>query len=437
MAAHVIVGAQWGDEGKGKIVDLFTRRADMVVRYQGGNNAGHTLVVERDGVQDKTVLHLIPSGILHDGKRCVVGPGVVVDPAIILGEIDALKARGYLTDDTQLVISQDATVIMPYHCALDLARERARGADKIGTTGRGIGPAYEDRVGRRAVRVRDLLDREALTRRVRAALPEKNALMTHHGLEPLDEAALVDELSGYGARLAPYVGDASGLVQRGLGGGRTVLFEGAQGTLLDVGLGTYPFVTSSHTTSGGVCVTFGVSPGGLGEVIGISKAYCTRVGAGPFPSELHDEVGERLRAAGHEFGSTTGRPRRCGWIDVAALRYAARVNGMTGLAMTKLDVLSGLDELKICVGYRGEGGEYGEPPMDADEMAGLEPVYEVVSGWSEDVRGARALSELPEAARAFVARVEELVGVPVVLVSVGPERDETIVVRDVEGLVEA
>ncbi len=436
MAAHVIVGAQWGDEGKGKVVDLFTRSADMVVRYQGGNNAGHTLVVERDGIQDKTVLHLIPSGILHEGKLCVVGPGVVVDPKIILVEIDALKSRGFLADDSQLVISQDATVIMPYHCALDLARERARGADKIGTTGRGIGPAYEDRVGRRAVRVRDLLDRDALTRRVRAALPEKNALLAHHDLAPLDEAELVEELLGYGARLEPHVGDASGVVEEGLHEGKTVLFEGAQGTLLDVGLGTYPFVTSSHTTSGGVCVTFGISPGGLSEVIGISKAYCTRVGAGPFPSELHDEVGEQLREAGHEFGSTTGRPRRCGWIDVAALRYAARVNGLTGIALTKLDVLSGHDELKICVGYEGGGKAWDEPPMDAEEMAGLEPVYEVVPGWSEDVRGARTLDGLPDEARAFVARVEELVGVPVVLVSVGPERDETIVVRGIEGLVE-
>lgn len=430
MPAHVVVGAQWGDEGKGKVVDLYTEFADVVVRYQGGNNAGHTLVVERDGKPDKTVLHLIPSGILHEGKRCVIASGVVVDPAICLGEIDALQERGYLQDAEQLIIAEDASVIMPYHCALDLAREASRGEQKIGTTGRGIGPCYEDRVARRAIFVRDLFDRDVLRSKVAPILAEKNMLLSHYGEETYELEALVEQMCGYGERLRPFVKDARAFIREELQRDRQLLFEGAQGTLLDVGLGTYPYVTSSHTTAAGVCVNTGVAPNGLDQIVGISKAYCTRVGGGPFPTELEDEVGERLRQVGHEFGSTTGRPRRCGWIDAAALRYAVRINGMTGLAVTKLDVLSGLETVKIAVGYTdGQGNEWDEPPMNVDVLAGVEPVYEEMPGWSQDITDVRQWEDLPTAAKRFLERLATILEVPIVLVSVGPARAETIVMR--------
>lgn len=432
MGANVIIGAQWGDEGKGKVVDLFTEFADLVVRFQGGNNAGHTLVVERDGVAHKTVLHLIPSGILHSGKTCVIAAGVVLDPEVLLGEIDALRAQGHLADPRQLVISTDASVILPYHRALDLAREKARGDRKIGTTGRGIGPCYEDRVGRRAVFVRDLLDEASLRAKLEENLEEKNHLLGLYGAERFELEALVTQGLEHGERLKPYVGDSHRLVHEATARGRNVLFEGAQGTLLDVSLGTYPYVTSSHTTAGGVCVGTGLAPARLDGVIGISKAYCTRVGSGPFPTELHDETGEYMRRAGHEFGSTTGRPRRCGWLDVAALRYAARVNGFTGLALTKLDVLSGLETLKIAVGYvDADGNRYDEPPMDASTLERLTPVYEELAGWKEDIGGVRQLDDLPRNARHFLRRLETILDVPIVLVSVGPARAETIVIENI------
>ncbi len=431
MPAHVVLGAQWGDEGKGKVVDLYTEFADVVVRFQGGNNAGHTLVTERDGVTSKTILHLLPSGILHKGKTCIIASGVVVDPKILLGEIEALQARDYLQDPAQLVVCRDASVILPYHSALDLAREAAAsGADKIGTTGRGIGPCYEDRVGRRSVLVRDLCDEVALRAKITRALSEKNPLLAHYGAAQLEVEPLVQVFLGYGERLAPFMGDSNALIHQLLKRKRQVLFEGAQGTLLDVGLGTYPFVTSSHTTAGGVCINTGVAPSGLADVIGITKAYCTRVGAGPFPTELEDEAGERLRQVGREFGSTTGRPRRCGWLDVAALRYASRVNGFTGIAVTKLDVLSGLDTIKIAVGYLDpSGARLEEPPMDAARLASLTPIYEEMSGWQEDLSQVRQRDELPQAARHLLQRLETILEVPVVLISVGPSRAETIVLR--------
>ena len=431
MPAHVIVGAQWGDEGKGKVVDLYTEFADVVVRYQGGNNAGHTLVVERDGAQDKTVLHLIPSGILHSDKVCVIASGVVVDPAICLKEINALVERGYLTPGSdRLILAQDASVIMPYHSDLDIAREASRGAEKIGTTGRGIGPCYEDKVGRRSILIRDLLDRDSLKIKLQRVLPEKNHLLRFYGKEEHDIDQLLDEMTRYGERLAPFVADAKSYIWGELARDKQLLFEGAQGTLLDVGLGTYPFVTSSHTTAAGVCIDTGVAPRDLDEIVGITKAYCTRVGAGPFPTELDDDVGEHLRRVGNEFGSTTGRPRRCGWLDVAALRYAVRVNGITGLAITKLDVLSGLDTIKICVGYETEEGVIlDEPPMDAVTLEGLTPVYEECPGWKEDIIGTRQREELPRAAQRFLQRIEMMLEVSIMLISVGPARSETIVIR--------
>lgn len=432
MAANVVIGAQWGDEGKGKVVDLYTEFADVVVRFQGGNNAGHTLVVERDGEVQKTVLHLIPSGILHSTKTCVISHGVVLDPEVLLEEIDALRQRGFLQRDEQLLIADDASVIMPYHRLLDVLREQAKGSDKIGTTGRGIGPCYEDKVGRRSIFVRDLLDEQRLAPKLEANLAEKNVLLEWHGHEPLDFDELLDSLLEYGQRIEPFVGNAGRFVHEQVSRGRNVLFEGAQGTLLDIGLGTYPFVTSSHTTSGGACVGAGVAPSQIDGVIGITKAYCTRVGAGPFPTELDDEIGRHLRDTGNEYGSTTGRPRRCGWIDAAALRYAARINGFTGLAVTKLDVLSGLDKVKICVGYTdAEGNEYDEPPMDPDMLETLEPVYEEVAGWDDDITGVRVLDELPYEAKHLLSRLQTLLEVPIALVSVGPKRAETIVVQNI------
>ncbi|QDG54704.1 adenylosuccinate synthase [Persicimonas caeni] len=432
MAANVVIGAQWGDEGKGKVVDLYTEFADVVVRFQGGNNAGHTLVVERDGEVQKTVLHLIPSGILHGSKTCVIGQGVVLDPEVLLQEIDALRERGFLERDEQLLISEDASVIMPYHRLLDILREKAKGDDKIGTTGRGIGPCYEDKVGRRSVFVRDLLDEERLRAKLEANLAEKNVLLEWHGEDALEVDALVESMLNYGRRIEPFVGDANRFVYDQVSRGRNVLFEGAQGTLLDIGLGTYPFVTSSHTTSGGVCVGAGIAPSQIDGVTGITKAYCTRVGAGPFPTELDDEIGQHLRDTGNEYGSTTGRPRRCGWIDAAALRYAARVNGFTGLAVTKLDVLSGIDTVKICVGYTDpDGNEYDEPPMDPQVLETLVPVYEEVAGWSEDISGVRVRDELPHEAKHFLSRLQTILEVPITLVSVGPKRAETIVVQNI------
>ncbi|MFU8805140.1 MAG: adenylosuccinate synthase, partial [Bradymonadaceae bacterium] len=335
MSAHIIIGAQWGDEGKGKVVDLFTEFADTVVRFQGGNNAGHTLVVEQDGVSQKTVLHLIPSGILHSTKVCVIAAGVVLDPGVLLTEIDALKKRGHLQNDGQLKIATDASIIMPYHCALDIAREKAKGDEKIGTTGRGIGPCYEDRVGRRAIFMRDLLDERVLRAKLTRILPEKNHTLAFFGAQTLELEEVAQTLLAYGKRLAPYVGNVGRFVHDEVSRGRDVLFEGAQGTLLDIGLGTYPYVTSSHTTAGGACVGAGIAPSAIDGVIGITKAYCTRVGSGPFPTELDDEDGKHLRKVGDEFGSVTRRPRRTGWLDLPALRYAARVKGIDGLALTK------------------------------------------------------------------------------------------------------
>jgi adenylosuccinate synthase len=427
MPNVVVIGAQWGDEGKGKFVDLLTQQADVVVRFQGGNNAGHTVVVGGK----KTILHLIPSGILHPGKACVIGNGVVVDPEVLAQEIAELKATGALQDDGQLVLSLDAHVIMPWHKALDIAREHKAGAGKIGTTGRGIGPTYEDKVARRGLRVRDLLDEQRFVRKAKERLASAREELSRLGATlDVEEPALLKKYAELGRALAPYAKDASLWLHDAMKAGKSLLFEGAQGTLLDVDHGTYPFVTSSNTVAGNAACGSGVGPTALHRVIGISKAYSTRVGSGPYPSELKDETGEKLRAVGAEFGATTGRPRRTGWIDVLALRYAARVNGLDGLAITKLDVLTGFSEVKIAVAYRCGGRTYHEMPSDLETLEKCEAVYESMPGWTEKLEGVRRWEDLPQAARRYLERIAQLTGVKIVAVSVGAERGETIVLEN-------
>ncbi len=424
MANIVVVGAQWGDEGKGKLVDALTQRADMVVRYQGGNNAGHTLVVH--GV--KTVLHLIPSGVLHEGKTCVIGNGVVVDPAVLLGEIEGLQERGFLQDPTQLRISDRANVIMPWHKALDGLREDAGGG--IGTTRRGIGPTYESKVRRTAIRMADLVDEPTFEALVRKELVGANAAIKALGGEQLKVKEVLAEYGRCRERLAPYVTDTAQLLHEASARRARILFEGAQGTLLDVDHGTYPFVTSSNAVAGGACTGAGIGPTMIDAVLGISKAYTTRVGEGPFPTELFGEEGEQLRKSGGEFGATTGRPRRCGWLDIVVLRHAVRVNGLTSIALTKMDVLSGLQSVKVCTGYRLGDQILDTVPAARGALERVDPVFESLPGWSGDITGARTWLDLPVEARAYVNRVEQLAGVPVSLVSVGPGRAQTIERKD-------
>jgi adenylosuccinate synthase len=424
MSNVVIVGAQWGDEGKGKIVDLFTSWADVVVRYQGGANAGHTLVVGGT----KTVLHLVPSGVLHPGKRCFIGNGVVVDPEALSQEIDILKSRGLLVEPQQLVVSENAHVIFPYHKRIDLGREEKSGRKKIGTTGRGIGPCYEDKVARRGIRMRDLLKPEVLRERLKERIAEANAQIAALGGEQVKLETVHAEAARLGQKLAEYVGDASEKLAHEVERGKAVLFEGAQGTLLDVDHGTYPYVTSSNTVAGNAAVGAGLGPTCIHSVIGITKAYTTRVGNGPLPTELDDASGERLRTVGAEFGATTGRPRRCGWMDALVLRYAARVNGLSGLALTKLDVLTGFDKVQVAVAYKLPSGKtLQEFPSDPELLATAQPVYEELPGWKEPIGDLRQYEELPANARRYVERVEQLVGVEAIAVSVGAERAQTIV----------
>jgi len=427
MANVVVIGAQWGDEGKGKVVDIYTEYADNVVRYQGGNNAGHTLVVG----EEKVVLHLIPSGILHEGKRCIIGNGVVLDPEVFIREITNLKAKGRMKDDSVLCLSEGLHIIMPYHKRVDIAREAKSGDKKIGTTGRGIGPAYEDKIGRRGIRLCDLLDKGIFERKLREALEEKNFLLEEFlGDKPFTFEEIFNEYCGYAEVLRKYVADTSLMLHKEIKAGRNILFEGAQGTLLDVDHGTYPFVTSSSTCAGGACTGTGVSPRDINEIIGISKAYVTRVGSGPFPTELLEETGERMRQAGNEFGSTTGRPRRCGWFDAVVLRYAVRVNGLTGVAITKLDVLDEFDTIKICTGYLYNGKPVDEIPATLDVFAACVPVYEEMPGWKTNISQINSFDALPENARKYVKRLEELMGCEIVMVSVGPRRTETISLRN-------
>jgi len=424
MANVIIVGAQWGDEGKGKIVDIYTEYAQEVVRYQGGNNAGHTLVIGNE----KTVLHLIPSGIMHAGKRCIIGNGVVLDPKVFLEEIDGLRKKGYLKDDSQLMVDGAVHLIMPYHKKIDIARELKAGAKKIGTTGRGIGPTYEDKVGRRGIRFADLLKPETFKRKLHEVLPEKNFYLEKFlGEEPLSEEVIAEEYLGYAERLRVYLGRASLTLDKAVKAGHNILFEGAQGSLLDVDHGTYPFVTSSSTIAGGACTGAGIGPHLINEVIGISKAYVTRVGEGPFPTELNDEMGEQLRAAGNEFGATTGRPRRCGWLDIVALREAVRTNGLTGIALTKMDVLSDLDTIKVCTAYRYKNEFLEEFPQDYDVLRECTPVYEEVAGWQKDICSLENYADLPQQVQDYVDKIETWASCPVVLVSVGPRRDQTLI----------
>jgi len=422
MTAVVVVGAQWGDEGKGKIVDIFTEHADMVVRFGGGPNAGHTLVVG----DDKLVVRLIPSGILREQTKCVLAQGMVIDPASLLAELDELAKRGLLRAGRSLAVSDRAHAILPYHVLVDGLREQRPGA--LGTTKRGVGPCYEDKAARRGVPLGALRDLARAGSLVEHALASWDPAIRALGGEPPTVREVMEKLSALAPRILPLLADTSALVEQAVREGKRVLLEGAQGTLLDVDHGTYPFVTSSHATAGGACTGTGVGPSRIDFVVGLVKAYCTRVGGGPFPTELTDEVGERLRKVGDEYGSVTGRPRRTGWLDLPALRYAVRVNGLDGLALTKLDVLTGIDELKVCVGYRTPSGVTRDFPIDDLDRA--TPVYESVAGWRDELGAAREISALPEPARRYVERIEKEAGCPIVLLSVGSRRDETIALRD-------
>ena len=418
-----VLGTQWGDEGKGKIVDLLTPHFSMVARYQGGHNAGHTVYVGGR----KFVLHLIPSGILHPGVTCFIGNGVVVDPKALFAEVDELAGLG-IEVGARLVVSEKAHVILPYHRDLDLLSEARRGERKIGTTSRGIGPAYEDKVARRGIRVGDLLgDPEALKVEVRENVAARNRLV---GDDTMSWQVVYDQLLKDAARMRPWVGDVSLALAEGIAAGGRVLFEGAQATLLDIDHGTYPFVTSSNASIGGVCTGLGVPARAIGGVLGVAKAYTTRVGEGPFPTELTDEMGEKLRASGQEYGASTGRPRRCGWYDAVVVRYSVRINGLDALALTKLDVLDGLPELRICTGYSVNGRVLTEFPADLRLLASATPRYETLPGWTTPTSGVRTFSALPANAQAYVRRLEEVTGVPCALVSTGSDRDDTIIRED-------
>ncbi len=426
MPAIVLVGAQWGDEGKGKVTDLLAGRVGYVVRYSGGNNAGHT-VITPDG--QKYALHLMPSGALSPNTVIVIGNGVVVDPKVLLDEIDGLAERG--VDVSRLLISGDAHLIMPHHRALDRVVERYLGSARIGTTGRGIGPAYGDKVARIGIRAQDLLDPGILRQKLELVLREKNQVLVKvYNRKALDAGAVVQEYLAYAQRLRPYIADTRTVLWRALERGEAVLMEGAQATMLDLDHGTYPFVTSSNPTAAGACVGTGIPPTAISRVIGVTKAYTTRVGSGPFPTELFDELGARLRRIGDEYGTTTGRERRCGWFDAVVARYAVRLNGITDLVVTKLDVLSGLDKVPICVGYEIDGRRVDEMPMTQTALHHARPVYEELDGWLADLSKARTEADLPAAARRYVERIEELSGTRVSVVGVGPGRDENVVRHD-------
>jgi len=422
----VVVGTQWGDEGKGKIVDLLTENVAAVVRFQGGHNAGHTLVIGGE----KTVLHLIPSGVLREGVLCLIGNGVVLSPEALLKEMGALESRGVPVRE-RLRISPACALILPYHSALDLAREQARGDRKIGTTGRGIGPAYEDKVARRGLRLGDLRDPARFEARLREVMEYHNFVLTqYYHQEGIDVAKTLEDTLRMGEILKPMMADIPAMLHQYRMEGKRILFEGAQGALLDIDHGTYPYVTSSNTTTGGTATGSGFGPLYLDYVLGITKAYTTRVGSGPFPTELFDEVGARIAQRGHEFGSTTGRPRRCGWFDAVSLREVVRINSVSGLCITKLDVLDGLETINMCIGYEDSSGQIVGTPRDAADFESLVPVYETVNGWSESTLGVQHWEQLPPNARRYIERIAELVGVGIDIVSTGPDRNETIILRD-------
>ena len=427
MSNVVVIGTQWGDEGKGKVVDLLTAGVDLVVRFQGGNNAGHTLVV--NGKQ--FIFHIIPSGILHKDKKCLIGNGVVVNPRILLQEIEGLKKAGIEVNTKRLSLSDKAHIIMPYHEAIDLAREAARGREKLGTTGRGIGPCYEDKVARTGIRAVDLTEPDTLEEKIKANLEEKNFYLDKFlGAEALDPMSVLDEYLQIAPKLTPFITDVSLEMAKAIKMNKNVLFEGAQGTHLDIDHGTYPFVTSSNPVAGMACAGSGIGPKQLHHVVGIVKAYTTRVGAGPFVTELEDNTGDYIQARGKEFGATTGRRRRCGWLDLVTIGDSVRLNGLDSLAITKLDVLTGLELLKTCVGYDLDGERLSHRPASLKKMARCAPVYDELPGWDEDISQVRRLEELPVQARAYLKAIEEIVGVPISIVSVGPGREETIMIRD-------
>lgn len=427
MSAIVVIGSQWGDEGKGKVVDVFSAKSDYVVRYQGGANAGHTLIVNGH----KTILHLIPSGILHANTKCIIGPGVVLDAETLVREIEALQKAGHLNDPSQLIISESCTVLMPYHRKLDQMREEKLKNEKIGTTGKGIGPAYEDRASRRAILVGDLFNDKTLQWKLEKSLEEKNYLLKNlYGSEGFEIDDMMAQLKQYAEKLAPYRNkDTSLIIHKALKQGKKVLFEGAQGTLLDLLHGTYPFVTSSSTIAGSACIGTGIGPGKIKKVIGITKAYTTRVGSGPFPTELNDKMGTHLRDQGHEYGSTTGRERRCGWLDLVALKYAIRINGITNIAFMKIDVLSGLEEIKVCTGYELNGEVTDEFPISVDGLESIKPVYKTLPGWDEDLSKMTSLEALPKNAKDYIQFVSTELGTPIDVVSVGPGREQTLWIK--------
>lgn len=426
MANTVIVGAQWGDEGKGKIVDLLSENSDAVVRYQGGANAGHTI---KTGGKE-TILHLIPSGVLHPSKRCVIGNGVVLDPEVFLDEIRTLKEKGVDVSPSRLAISKKAHLILPYHKSLDKAREAKRGGQKIGTTGRGIGPCYEDKAARIGVRAGDLANPELTREKIARALLEKNTLLRDlYKFEEMDPAKVSDDLLALAPEILPYIQDTEEILHDAMEAGEDILFEGAQGVHLDIDHGTYPYVTSSNTVSGGAAAGSGVAPSDIGKVIGVAKAYTTRVGSGPFPTESLDDAGSYLQSRGHEFGATTGRPRRCGWLDAVVLKESARLNGFTGLALTKLDVLQNLPQLKICVAYELDGKRIERMPQNEGDLERVKPIYEILPGFEDDIDQCEKYDELPGEVKNYIERIEELTGVPVEYISVGPDRAQTIVKR--------
>jgi adenylosuccinate synthase len=426
MANVVVVGTQWGDEGKGKIVDWLSERADVVARFQGGHNAGHTLVIDDEVFK----LHALPSGVVRGGKLSIIGNGVVLDPWHLIKEIDGIRSQGVEITPDNLMIAENTPLIMPYHGELDRAREDQVSVAKIGTTGRGIGPCYEDKVGRRVLRVSDLDDKATLELRVDRALLHHDALRKGLGLEPVDRNALLNNLREVSAKILPYAGPVWKVLNEKRRAGKRILFEGAQGALLDIDFGTYPFVTSSNVIAGQASTGTGVGPGAIDYVLGITKAYTTRVGEGPFPTELTDADGQRLGEQGHEFGTTTGRKRRCGWFDACLVRQTCVTSGVNGIALTKLDVLDGFDELKICVGYELDGNKLDYLPTAADKQARVKPIFEAVEGWSDSTSGARSWAELPAQAIKYIRRIEELIECPVALVSTSPEREDTILVTD-------
>ncbi|MBW2093820.1 MAG: adenylosuccinate synthase [Deltaproteobacteria bacterium] len=427
MPNTVVVGTQWGDEGKGKIVDLLTAEADLVVRFQGGNNAGHTLVVEGN----KFIFHLIPSGILYEGKKCLIGNGLVVDPGVLLKEMENLEQAGIHVGPERLALSEKAHIIMPYHKALDLAREAAKGKEKIGTTGRGIGPCYEDKAARVGIRAIDLTEPDTLEKKINACLKEKNFYLERFlESEALDSEGVLREALTFGEKLSPFLTDVSLELEEALKQHKNILFEGAQGTHLDIDHGTYPFVTSSNPVAGAACAGAGIGPGQLHHIVGVVKAYTTRVGAGPFVTELTDKTGDFIQERGKEFGSTTGRRRRCGWLDLVVLRDSARFNGLNSLAITKLDVLTGLETVRVCIAYAWEGQMLQSRPASLTRFAKCTPVYKALPGWQEDISGARRLEDLPAQARAYLDLIQEETNIPLSIVSVGPAREETIMIQN-------